>query len=257
MILQLEDADERPISGAEVHLRFFDLNGEEPHPATETDSRWVPIDLGYIDEGSPDRQRQTAGESGAYVANVVLSRAGNWGVRVAVSTDDQAFEEFPFRFTVRERSDEPMIGDAAPPSEQATLGTVTAIEEIDSSYPPRTAMHDTTIASAISSGSPSVVAFATPAFCTSRTCAPVMDTVMDPLFTTYGDRAEFIHVEPYVLRDLRSSFARNPVPAAREWQLQTEPWIFVVGRDGRVTAKFEGIVSVDEVESALKAVLAN
>ena len=138
---------------------------------------------------------------------------------------------------------------------QATLATVASVEEIDSSYPARPAMHETTIADATTSGRPSVIAFATPAFCTTRTCAPVMDTVMDPLFEEYGERAEFIHIEPYVLRDLRSSFVRNPVPAAREWQLQTEPWVFVVGRDGRVLAKFEGIVGVDEVQAALLAAL--
>jgi hypothetical protein len=239
-----------------VKLRFFDLNGAEPHPSVVMDAAWVPVELGYVNESSPDRERQDTGASGAYIANVVLGRSGDWGVRIAVTTPERSFEEFPFRFTVRERSDEPMVGDAAPLSEQATLATVATIEEIDSSYPPRPAMHDATIAEAIGAGSPAVIAFATPAFCTSRTCAPVMDTVMDPLFAAYGDRAKFIHIEPYVLRDLRDGFMRNPVPAAREWRLQTEPWVFVVGADGRVMAKFEGIVGVDEVEQALLSALA-
>ena len=116
-------------------------------------------------------------------------------------------------------------------------------------------MHDRTIAAALTEGRPTVIAFATPAFCTSRVCAPVMDTVMDPLYERYGDRATFIHVEPFVLRDLRSGFVQNPVPAAREWQLQTEPWVFVVGADGRIAAKFEGIAGLDEVEQALVASL--
>jgi hypothetical protein len=177
-------------------------------------------------------------------------------VRITVETDERAYDEFPFTFTVRERSDEPMIGEPAPPSVQPTLATVTSIEEIDSSYPPRPAMHETTIADAVASGRPAVIAFATPAYCTSRICAPVMETVMDPLFAEFGDRATFIHVEPFVLRDLREANARNPVPAAREWRLQTEPWLFVVGADGAVRAKFEGIIGVDEVEQALLAALA-
>jgi hypothetical protein len=103
---------------------------------------------------------------------------------------------------------------------------------------------------------PLVVAFATPAYCRSRTCAPVMDTIMDPLYERYQDRATFIHIEPYELRDLRAGFVQNPVPATREWGVQTEPWVFVVGSDGRIVAKFEGPAALDEVESALEQALA-
>ena len=116
-------------------------------------------------------------------------------------------------------------------------------------------MHTTTIADALASGKPLIVAFATPAFCTSRVCAPVMDTVMDPLSAAYGDRATFIHVEPYDLAPLRQSNIMQPVRATTEWRLQSEPWIFVVGRDGRIAAKFEGITSQAEVEGALNRAL--
>jgi hypothetical protein len=116
-------------------------------------------------------------------------------------------------------------------------------------------MHDITIADAIASGRPSVIAFATPAFCRSRTCAPVMDTVMDPLFDRYGERAQFLHIEPYALEDLRAGFIQTPEAVTREWGIQSEPWIFVVGSDGRVAAKFEGISGIAEVEAALLATL--
>jgi hypothetical protein len=82
-----------------------------------------------------------------------------------------------------------------------------------------------------------------------------MDAIMDPLYERYHERATFIHVEPYVLRDLRAGFVHNPVPATREWGIQSEPWVFVVGRDGRVVAKFQGPAALEEVESALKAAL--
>jgi hypothetical protein len=116
-------------------------------------------------------------------------------------------------------------------------------------------MHDTTIADAIASGRPAVIAFATPAFCRTRTCAPVMDTVMDPLFEEYSEQAAFVHVEPYALPELREANVQNPVPAVREWRLESEPWVFVVDADGNIIAKFEGIVSRAEVETALQAAL--
>lgn len=254
LLVQLDGADDERIFGAQVHLRFFDLNGEEPVAHVETDARFVPVETGYVDEQSGGT-REVTGADGVYVANVEFGSAGDWGVKMAVTTPDRTFDEFAFRFTVRERSDEPMIGDLAPQTVQATLATEPNIEEIDSSSPPRPQMHNLTIADAVMSRKPAVIAFATPAFCRSRLCAPVMDTVMDPLTAQFGDEASFIHIEPYALRDLRAGFVENAVPATLEWKLHSEPWIFVVGRDGRIAAKFEGIVALDEVEAALQRAL--
>ena len=41
----------------------------------------------------------------------------------------------------------------------------------------------------------------------------------------------------------------------REWGLETEPWTFLVGRDGKILERFEGAVSVRELEEALGAVV--
>jgi hypothetical protein len=41
----------------------------------------------------------------------------------------------------------------------------------------------------------------------------------------------------------------------REWGLQSEPWTFLVGRDGRIKAKFEGSVSAAELRSAVESQL--
>ena len=38
----------------------------------------------------------------------------------------------------------------------------------------------------------------------------------------------------------------------REWGLPSEPWIFLVGRDGRVKARFEGSVSAAELTAAVR-----
>ena len=249
MSLRLTNDEDEPVLGADVALRIFDLNDGDEQLVAEADATFVPVELGYVDEQSGG-SRETTGSDGVYVATVAFERPGDYGVKVDVTQDGET-EELPFRFNVIERSAEPMLGDAAPASVQPTLATSESIEAIDSSSPPRPHMHESTIAEAVTSGRPAVIAFATPAFCRSRTCAPVMDTVMDPLYGRFGDRATFIHVEPYSLADLRSGFIQTPEPVTREWGLQSEPWIFVVGNDGRVTAKFEGIAGLAEVESAL------
>jgi hypothetical protein len=95
-----------------------------------------------------------------------------------------------------------------------------------------------------------VIAFATPAFCQSRICGPTME-VMDELYSKYGDAAAFVHVEPYDLAMLRQQGQFQLAPAAAEWRLPSEPWVFVVDRQGRLAAKFEGIVTLEDVETAL------
>ena len=41
----------------------------------------------------------------------------------------------------------------------------------------------------------------------------------------------------------------------RQWGLQSEPWVFLVGRDGRIKAKFEGSLSARELRSAVESQL--
>jgi hypothetical protein len=38
----------------------------------------------------------------------------------------------------------------------------------------------------------------------------------------------------------------------RQWGLSTEPWVFLVGADGHVKAKFEGSVSEAELSAAVR-----
>ena len=40
-----------------------------------------------------------------------------------------------------------------------------------------------------------------------------------------------------------------------EWRLDTEPWIFVVDGQGIIRAKFEGLVTLTELEAALQQTL--
>jgi len=148
-----------------------------------------------------------------------------------------------------------MWGDPVPRSRQLTTADVADVSEIDSSFPPRPHMHGITVAEALSLGRPSVIAFATPAYCESRHCGPIMESVMDPLYAKYANQASFVHIEPYQLNELRNGQGQVPVPAALEWGIQTEPWIFVVDKRGHLTAKFEGIASADEVEAALQKAL--
>ena len=113
-------------------------------------------------------------------------------------------------------------------------------------------MYEVSVADAVAGGTPTVIAFATPAFCTSEACGPMLDQVK-ALQTGYPD-VEFIHVEVYDDLQVNDFDDLTTVPAVEEWGLPSEPWIFVVDGEGNVSAAFEGAVSDEELTTAIDAV---
>jgi hypothetical protein len=155
------------------------------------------------------------------------------------------------RFNVAAQGITPAIGSPAPRSRNLTVADVADLSEIDSSANPSPEMHTSTIASAIEAGRPALVLFAVPGFCESRLCGPELE-IMRRLLPKYRDRVEFIHIEFY--RNPGSP-QRTVSDTAREWNLRTEPWFFLIDKQGLISAKFEGPVSSQELEQALDAVL--
>lgn len=256
--LALQDKQDQLILRASVNFRFYNIDGEKGTLKAEMPGTYVGFDLSSVEEEADGTRRTITGpEVGAYVARVNFDEAGDWGAEVSGDIQGRAFDAVRVRFGVLEVGIDtvPVIGDPAPRSTQVTLRDVDDISEIDSTNPPNPGMHELTVAEALDTGKPVVVAFTTPAFCTSRTCGPVTDKVVVPLFKKYGDKVNFIHIEPYDLQKARSGEGLEPVPAMLEWDLQTEPWVFVVDGQGRIAGKFEGIMGVDEVEAVIQQIL--
>ena len=149
---------------------------------------------------------------------------------------------------VEEQTKSPAVGDRAFPSKTPTLADAPA-EKLTTRNPPDTELLRVSVADALARKEAFVVVFATPKFCESRTCGPVVDVVDAVRRRVPG--IEFIHVEIYE--------ENNPALGVnrwvQEWKLPTEPWIFLVGRDGRIKAKFEGAVSERELEAAVRRFL--
>jgi hypothetical protein len=152
---------------------------------------------------------------------------------------------------VAEESKTPAIGEKAYPSRTPTLDTVGGdAEKLTTRNPPDTELLRHSVADSLRDRVPFVLVFATPKFCESRTCGPVVD-VADAVRKRIGGDVRFIHVEIYEDNDPQLGTNRW----VREWMLPTEPWVFLVGRDGRVKAKFEGAVSLAELEAAVRRYL--
>jgi hypothetical protein len=153
---------------------------------------------------------------------------------------------------VRKGTFSPALGSKAFPSRTPTLRSAHGrASEITTRVPPDSALLRYSVAASLAAHSAFVVVFATPKFCTSRTCGPVVD-VVDAVRKEFSDRhIRFIHVEIY----RRNNPTMGINSWVRQWHLPTEPWVFLVLRDGRIAAKFEGAISVAELSSAVRRYL--
>jgi len=151
---------------------------------------------------------------------------------------------------VRQKTAAPGVGERAIPSRTPTLrsarGDVRALTTAD---PPDVDLLRYSVADSLHAHAPFVLVFATPRFCTSRTCGPVVDVVQAVRKRFARSGVRFIHVEIYE----RNDPARGPNRFVREWHLPSEPFTFLVGRDGRIKARFEGAVSVEELAGAVRS----
>lgn len=195
-------------------------------------------------------------KSTVYVAHLDLHEPGWWGIEADVELNGKRYEGIRFTFWVLEESSEPAIGAVVPRSKQRTLRDVTDISEIDSAIPPNRAFHERTIAEALDTGKPVVVAFVTPAFCQTRFCGPVMESVILPIYERYGTTVEIVHIEPFDLAAARQGELIS-VPTAEEWGLLAEPFVFVLKPDGTVAAKFQGIMESEEIVTVLDELLSS
>jgi hypothetical protein len=149
---------------------------------------------------------------------------------------------------VRPRTFSPEIGARAYPSRTPTLESVQGNASLATTrVPPDTGLLKYSVAESLAAHKPFVVVFATPKFCSSRTCGPVVDVVDAVRTQMRHSGVRFMHVEIYKQNDPAKGFNRW----VREWHLPTEPWVFVVGSQGRIEAKFEGSVSASELRRTI------
>jgi hypothetical protein len=187
---------------------------------------------------------------GIYRANVEVDAPGAWSLTVV---PDDGAAVTPTVFQVRAEPLTPAVGTPAivvptPTLADAAIGDLTTDPDPDPSF------YDTSLDDALRSGSPTVVVFATPAFCQTAACGPMLDTVK----RVAGGRPDvsFVHVEIYhgFGDEGFAPDAAHLAPAVQAWGLPSEPWVFVTDAAGTISAKFEGVLDAAELEEALDGV---
>jgi hypothetical protein len=241
---------------ADVVVRVYELQGQQAQLKAQTPAPYARLEV--VEQGRrvhihPDGKRHVHSEAtdvrGIYITQVTFERPGPWGLEVLAKQGDGPVAVSRFNINVLAAPRTPAPGAAAPRSRNLIASDVSDLRQLDTSDPPDPRLHQVRIADAIAQGKPQVIVFATPKFCASRVCGPVVDVVRT-LLPAYGDRAVFIHQEIW-----QDAAARKFFPTLIEWNLQTEPWIFVVDGKGIIRAKFEGLATARELAAALQQIL--
>ena len=185
-----------------------------------------------------------------YVVELELPRPGRYWV-LAEPVDAEERIQALGQLDVKRDPAAPGVGDRAIPVDSPTLrSTGGDLRELTTSSRPDRELYRSSVRDALAAKAPFVVSFATPKFCQSRTCGPVVDVVsaLRKRFARSGVR--FIHVEIYEDNDPGKGTNRW----VDAWKLPTEPFTFVVDRRGVIRARLEGAFSAAELAAAVKRV---
>ena len=244
------------LADADVAVRTYDVSDENAELVAVTPAVYHALEVIEQDRHvhiHPDGTRHLHGAAsdvrGIYVGQLVLERPGPWGLEIVARHGDGIVDAARLRVHALPATRSPQPGTPAPRSRNLIASDVSDLRQIDTSDPPDPRLHQTRIADAIRQGRPHVVVFATPKFCTSRVCGPVLDVVRS-LIPAYAKRVAFVHQEIW-----QPGGMERLAPTVEEWNLRSEPWTFVVDGAGIVRARFEGVMTRRELEAALQQVL--
>ena len=197
-------------------------------------------------------QKWPVGNKGVYTSMATFDRAGKWGIGITYETPNGLIERASTVIDVAEKSLAPFVGDKAYPSRNITNVITNNLYELTTDPTPYSPFYEYSIEKTITERMSSLILFASPAFCTTGTCGPQIDIIKN-LHSDFSKEVVFIHVEIYenpadITGDISNA---SVVQAVKDWNLPSEPWVFLVDEDGIVRQRFEGLATYQEIKSAL------
>jgi len=264
------ERDRSQVSDAQVALYFARVPGQKPKGASKPDAPAgsnaakkaekraldepavgpFPASIESMETEPAFRAQTTTSDPNAatvvYSTKVDFPADGEWRIAALVKHGDETTATLLPSAIVGAYAKVPQVGQKAPLIHTPTPADVGGdLSKITTRIPPDT-QNKVDYADVIGK-EPIVLLFATPQFCQSRVCGPVVD-VSEQLKQLYGDEVAFIHMEIY-----RDNDPSNPVrPQVSAFHLPTEPWLFAIGRDGRIKNVIEGAFGVEELTRVVK-----
>lgn len=232
------------INDAEVAIYVGPPDGpaKGPYPARVETLATDPAFAATTTSQDPDAAQSV------YVSEVKLEREGESRVVALVRRGEELVSVRAPSMDVGRYPEIPAPGEPAIDVSTPTADDVANLDEIDTRDPHDT-MHQDDLADVLGE-KPVVLLFSTPLLCASRVCGPVVDVTEQVKAEFEGQDVAFIHQEIYednvVEKGLREQVAA--------YGLETEPWLFVIDRDGMVSTAIEGAFGIDELTAAVEKV---
>ncbi len=182
------------------------------------------------------------------VPKVDFKRKGPW-VALAMLKGPGGLEASRVPSPVVGANSVPQVGEKAPLIHTPTAADVGGdLAKIDTRIP-HDQMHQVDYADVFGK-EPIVLVFATPALCQSRVCGPVVD-VAQQVADEYKGKADFIHMEVYNDNEISKGIR----PQLEAFNLETEPWTFLIDSNGIIRDRIEGAYGVPELEQAMRTIV--
>ncbi len=219
--------------------RVFAAEALDAKPFLETEAKLERIGLPGED---------VADATHIYVANLPLSRPGKYWMLAEPEGGATKVQALGNVIVVKEDAP-PDVGEPAIASQTPTLASTRGdTAALTTRNPPDESLLRHSVADSLEANVPFVVTFATPKYCSSRVCGPVVDVVEEVSRRFEGESVRFIHVEVFTDNDPTKGYNEW----MQDWDLPTEPWTFVVDGTGTIVERFEGTLSVDELETTVR-----
>jgi hypothetical protein len=229
---------------AKAQEQALDRPAVGPFPASIESLATKPAFVSMASAEDPDAARVV------YSAQLDLPREGEWKMAAILKEGDELKGTPLPGIVVGEFHRIPRPGERAPlihtPTAEDAGGD---LSKITTRIPPDT-QNKVDYAEALGK-EPIVLLFATPQFCQSRVCGPVVD-VAEQAKHEYGDKAAFIHMEIYNDNDP----AKHPRPQVRRFHLPSEPYLFTIDRHGVVRDAIEGAFGLQLMHDAVDKAIA-
>ena len=122
---------------------------------------------------------------------------------------------------------------------------------------PACPLHDLNLRDALGNGKPLALLIATPAYCQTAICGPVLDVLLSQR-AEFGERIQMIHAEVYA--DGKTAAAdinkAKLAPALKAYRLPFEPALFLSRADGKIAYRLDTIFDEVELRAALQSMVA-
>lgn len=229
-----------PGSNPKAEARALDEPARGPFPAAVESLETKPAFRAQTTTADPDAATVV------YTTRVDFPSKGEWRIGALIDENGELTASLLSSAVVGTFKRVPKVGQKAPLIHTPTPDDVGGdLSKITTRIPPDT-QHEVDYADALGR-EPIVLLFATPQFCQSRVCGPVVD-VAEQVKQLYGDKAAFIHMEIYNDNDPNKGVR----PQVRAFHLPGEPMLFAIGADGRIADEIDGAFGVQELTRVVR-----